>query len=426
MNSLERIQPPVFPVSKVTIPDAKSFILQNGVPVYMIDAGTEPIMRIEFTFRAGQAKEDIPLLASSVNMMLTEGSASYTSEELNRLIDYYGAFINSYNEKDSAGVIMFFLNKHIEKVLELCREILFMPAFPENELNALLRKRQRWYLVNKEKVQNRSIDQFFESIFGSRHPYGRQIREEDFTGLDSSLLKEFHTRYYSPGNMAVIVSGKLHKRTAELLDHFFGGIAASPADITDNNEKPAGEKEKKVHIEKNGSVQTAIRIGSATINKRHPDYPGLKVLDSLLGGYFGSRLMRNIREDKGFTYGIGSALTSLNLSGYKIISAEVAPKNLQKTIDEIYKEIRQLQEVPTGETELSVVRNYMSGEMVRMFDGPFALAESFRSAWEFGLDNNYYHRLWEKIMKIAPDEIMSLANTYYNTDELYQITVGSK
>jgi zinc protease len=426
MSSLERIQPPVFPVSKVIIPDAKSFILQNGIPVYLIDAGTEPIMRIEFTFRAGQAKEDIPLQSSTVNMMLTEGSAGYTSEELNRLIDYYGAFINSYNDKDSAGIIMFFLNKHIEKVLELCREILFFPAFPENELNALLMKRQRWHLVNREKVQNRSVDQFFESIFGSRHPYGRQIREEDFTGLNSRLLKEFHTRYYSPGNMAVIVSGKLHERTVELLDHFFGGVAGIPADISDKHEKPSGENEKKVHIEKIGSVQTAIRIGSSTINKRHSDYPGLKVLDSLLGGYFGSRLMRNIREDKGFTYGISSALTSLNLSGYKIISAEVAPKNLQMTIDEIYKEIRQLQAFPVGETELSVVRNYMSGEMVRMFDGPFALAESFRSAWEFGLDNNYYHRLWEKIMKIGPDEIMSLANTYYNTDELYQITVGSK
>ncbi len=426
MNNLERIQPPVFPVSKVTIPDAKSFMLKNRVPVFLIDAGTESIMRIEFTFRAGQAKENIPLLASTVNMMLTEGSSGYTSEELNRLIDYYGAFINSYNEKDSSGIVIFFLNKHIEKILELCHEILFKPAFPENELNALLQKRHSWYLVNREKVQNRSIEQFFESIFGSRHPYGRQITDEDFSGINSGILKEFHNRYYSPGNMAVIVSGKLHERTDELLDHYFGGLATGNADSPVKKEKPAGEKEKEVHIEKSGAVQTSIRIGSSTINKRHQDYPGLKVLDSLLGGYFGSRLMQNIREEKGFTYGISSALTSLDLSGYKIISAEVAPKNLQKTIDEIYKEIIKLQEVCVGETELSVVRNYMSGEMVRMFDGPFALAESFRSAWEFGLDNSYYHRLWEKIMKISPDEIMSLARTYYNKDELYQITVGSK
>ena len=182
----------------------------------------------------------------------------------------------------------------------------------------------------------------------------------------------------------------------------------------------------KVSINKPGAVQTAIRIGSATINKRHPDYPGLKILDAILGGYFGSRLMKNIREEKGYTYGISSSLTSLDLSGYKVISTEVGRINTQKTIDEIYKEIRLLQTVPVGRDEMAVVRNYMSGEMVRMFDGPFALAESFRSAWEFGLDNSYYHRLAEKIITIEPDEIIELARKYYNIDELYEVTAGAE
>jgi predicted Zn-dependent peptidase len=169
-----------------------------------------------------------------------------------------------------------------------------------------------------------------------------------------------------------------------------------------------------------------VRIGSTTINKRHSDYPGLKVLDSILGGYFGSRLMKNIREEKGYTYGISSSISSLDLSGYKVISTDVSHKNCQKTIDEILKEIKVLQNVPVKKEEMAVVRNYMSGEMLRMFDGPFALAESFRSAWEFGLDNSYYHRLAEKIKTITPDEIIELARTYYKIDDLYEITVGSE
>jgi zinc protease len=426
MSKLKRIQPPVFPVTKVIIPEATSVMLRNGVPVYLIEAGTEPIMRIEFTFRAGIINEEIPLLASTANMMLTEGSENYAAEELNRLIDFYGAFIHSYNEKDRAGIVIFFLNRHIEMILKLCQEILFMPLFPENELNALLQKRLQWYILNREKVQNRSIDQFFESIFGGSHPYGRQIKEDNFSGINTVLLKEFHAKYYSADSMAIIVSGRLHSETAQLMDNFFGEIVPAKSISANNNHVLKSSFDKKIHLEKNGAVQTAIRIGSPTINKRHPDYPGLKFLDSLLGGYFGSRLMKNIREDKGFTYGIGSSVTSLDKSGYKIISAEVAPKNLQMTIDEIFREIRLLQEVPVGKEELSVVRNYMSGEMVRMFDGPFALAESFRSAWEFGLDNNYYKKLWEKIMSIDPDEIIRLAQTYYNTDELYQVTVGSR
>ena len=135
--------------------------------------------------------------------------------------------------------------------------------------------------------------------------------------------------------------------------------------------------------------------------------------------------MKNIREEKGYTYGISSSLSSLDLAGYKVISTEVGQNNCQKAIDEIYKEIKLLQNVAVNKEEMTVVRNYMSGEMVRMFDGPFALAESFRSAWEFGLDNSYYYRLAEKIKSIEPDEIIELARTYYNIDDLYEITVGT-
>jgi predicted Zn-dependent peptidase len=426
MNNLKREQPPVYPVEKVTIPDTKSTVLSNGVPVYSIEAGTEDIMRVEFTFRAGQVKESLPLLASTTNMMLTEGSENYSSEELNRLLDYYGIFHNTSSEKDRAGLVMFFLSKHIDKVLELSREILFHPVFPEEELVALLKKRLRWYLVNREKVQNLSLDQFFESIFGKNHPYGHKIKESDFEKINTALVSDFHSKYYTPGNMAIIISGKIHEKSFDLLDKYFGNLATREVANDDAERKVKSENRNKIHIKKAGTVQTSIRIGSTTINKRHPDYPGLKVVDSILGGYFSSRLMKNIREEKGYTYGISSSVSSVDLTGYKVISTEVGKENLQNTLDEIYKEIRLLQSVPLMKEELSIVRNYMSGEMVRMFDGPFALADSFKSVWEFGLDSSYYLKLAEKINTIDPDEIIQLARTYYNIDDLYQITAGIK
>jgi len=426
MNSLQRVQPPVFPIENIVIPDPISFRLSNGVPVYFIEAGTEEIMRLEFTFRAGQAKEYLPLLASTTNMMLSEGSQNYSSEDLNSLLDYYGVFYNLSAEKDQAGIVLFFLSNHIEKILDLSREILFRPVFPETELNSLMKKRLQWYMVNREKVQNLAIDQFFEAVFGKHHPYGYQVGEQDFERMNPALLLDFHSKYYTPDNMAVIISGKIHEKTTELLNYYFGDIPLKKIYTEDSVNILKGEKRKKVHINKPGTVQSAIRIGSSTINKRHPDYPGLKILDSVLGGYFGSRLMKNIREEKGYTYGISSSVSSLDLTGYKVISTEVGKKNCQKTIDEIYSEIRLLQSVLVKKEEMAVVRNYMSGEMVRMFDGPFALAESFRSAWEFGLDNTYYYRLAEKIKTIDPDEIIELARTYYNIDELYQVTAGEK
>jgi predicted Zn-dependent peptidase len=281
-------------------------------------------------------------------------------------------------------------------------------------------------MVNREKVQNLAIDKFFESLFGKNHPYGYQVLEQNFENITSKILTDFHNKYYTPENMAIIISGKIHERTVDLLNSHYGNSVLKdvPKENPENSIK--SENIKKIHINKTGTVQTAVRIGSTTINKRHPDYTGLKFLDSILGGYFGSRLMKNIREEKGYTYGISSTLSSLDLSGYKVISTEVGHKYRQKTIDEIYKEISILQNIPVSKEEMDVVRNYMSGEMVRMFDGPFALAESFKSAWEFGLDNRYYYSLYETIKTISPDEITELAKTYYNLDELYQVTVGAE
>jgi zinc protease len=424
MSSLQRMQPPVFPVKDILIPEVKSLHLNNKVPVYLIEAGTEDIMRIEFIFRAGQVKENLPLIASTTNMMLTEGSQNFNSEEINRLLDYYGAFLNLSAEKDCATIVVYFLNKHIKKILELCMEILFRPVFPEEELSSLMKKRLQWYMVNREKVQNLAMDQFFESVFGKHHPYGYQIIEQDFYNITPAFLIDFHSKYYTPESLAVILSGKIHETTIDLLNYYFSDILFKK---TNNNEPEKilnSETKKEIHIDKPGAVQTAIRIGSSTINKRHPDYTGLKILDSILGGYFGSRLMKNIREEKGYTYGIQSSVSSLDLKGYKMISTEVNKKNCQKTIDEIHMEIKLLQNVPVEKEEMAIVRNYMSGEMLRMFDGPFALADSFRSAWEFGLDYSYYYRLSEKIKTIDPDEIIELARTYYNVDELYKVTAG--
>jgi len=426
INNFRRIQPPVFPVEKVVIPETLSIRLNNGIPVYVIEAGTEEIMRLEFIFRAGQIMENLPLLASTSNMMLSEGSENYSSEEINRAVDYYGAFFNLSVKRDRAGLVFFLLNKHIKKILELSHEILFHPVFPEAELYSLMKKRLRWFLVNREKVQNLASDVFFESIFGMDHPYGHQVIEQDFEMITRALIYDFHSKYYTIDNMTVIVSGKLNKKTIELLNFYFGGLTVNKTSNESTGNLLKGSEIKNVHVNKKGKIQSAVRIGSPTINKRHPDYPGLKILDSILGGYFGSRLMKNIREDKGYTYGISSSVSSLDLTGYKVISTEVSKENCQKTIDEIYKEIRLLQRIPVEKEEMNVVRNYISGEMIRMFDGPFALAESFKSVWEFGLDNTYYNRLAEKIKTIDQDEIIELARTYYNIDELYQVTVGSK
>lgn len=425
MNLKRKVQPEIRPVVLKSIPDTELFRLKNGVPLYLIEAGSEELMRAEFIFNAGQIKENFPLVASTTNAMLLEGSLNYTAKEINNAFDFYGAFIHQFAQKDSSGITVFCLNKHLEKILELCCEILFRPIFPEDELNNLQKKRLQSYLMNKQKVQNLASDKLFESVFGYSHPYGKQVLAADFKNVTTDKLVNFHTAHYTNGELSIIVSGRIHNETKAMFEHYFGEHDFKSG-IPDNIDIPInGSKNKKEFIEKKDALQAAIRIGSATINKRHHDYPGLLILDTILGGYFGSRLMKNIREEKGYTYGINSSVMSLNQSGYKVIATEVGKKHTGKTLDEIYKEIRLLQTRPVELVELDVVRSYMAGEMLRMFDGPFALAESFRAVWEFGLDNKYYYNLADKIKTIQPDEIIGLAKTYYNIDDLYEIIAGS-
>jgi len=424
MKKYSITQPPVVPVDIGTIPEAKNIRLNNNIPVFLIEAGTEDIARIEFTFNAGSIMENLPLLASTTNLMLTEGTRNHTAGKLNKELDFYGSFYHLFAEKDRAGIVIYCLNKHLKRILGLASEILFHPVFPQAEFKTIMKKRLSWYLINKEKVHNIAMDQFFESIFGNNHPYGKKVTSEDFNNLDLSTLSSFHSRFYTPENLTIIVAGKINKITTDLLDLYFGQSYNPSAGHPESPKLPERQKERKVHIAKPGTVQSAIALGCGTINKRHPDYPQLKILNVLLGGYFGSRLMKNIREEKGYTYGINSSVNSLDLSGYQIISAEVSKKYTQKAIEEIYKEIDLLQRVPAELNELEIIRNYMLGEMVRMFDGPFAIAESFRSAWEFGLDNSYYYRLAEKIKTIEPDEITATAKTYYKINDLYEIIAG--
>jgi zinc protease len=426
MKLQRKIQPEIRPIELKSIPEPELFHLKNGTGVYIIDAGTEELMKIDFIFDAGQVREDFPLVASTTNSMLLEGSLNHSADELNHALDFYGAFISLSIHKDSSGVTVFFLNKHIEKILNLCSEIIFRPAFPENELINLQKKRLQSYKMNREKVQNLATDKFFESVFGPSHPYGQQVFFGDFENVTTQMLSKFHSDYYTHGNLTIILSGKIHNSARTVLDHYFGDLPFRSAIPDIKNIQISGNANRKEFIEKKDAVQSAIRIGSATINKRHKDYNGLLILDTVLGGYFGSRLMKNIREEKGYTYGINSSVMSFIQSGYKVILTEVGKKHTKKTLDEIYKEIRLLQTRPVEHYEMNVARSYLAGEMLRMFDGPFSLADSFRAIWEFGLDNNYYYDLAGKIKTIEPDEITWLAKTYYNIDDLYEIIAGPK
>lgn len=427
MTLNRKLAPEYKTINKIEIQHAEKFTLDNGIIVYSINSGSQELTKVEFIFKAGMYFQSQPLLASATNNLLETGTKNYTANQLSDEIDFFGSFFECAVEQDYASLALFSLNKYIDKSLHYVEEIIKHPAFPKDEFDIYLSNKKQKHLINSQKVNVLARRRFTELIFGEQHPYGRDVKKEDFDKLTISSVKEFYKSHYHSSNCTIVASGKLPENIISVLNNFFGketwgDVQPIKSPQIENEINSAG----KHFIEKPEAIQSAIRVGRALFNKTHPDYFKFQVLNTILGGYFGSRLMANIREDKGYTYGIGSGLASLGNAGYFFISTEVGADVTNNTLTEIYKEIKLLRDELVDAEELEVVRNYILGQFLRSVDGPYALADKFKAIWEFGLDYDYFEKYFDAVKTITPQEIKDLANKYLQEKDLIELVVGKK
>ncbi len=426
MKNLNRkIQPDIKLLNKIKLHQPEVIHLDNDVPVYLINAGTQDLVKVEFIFSAGKWHEQEVLTSRFTSKMLKEGTISFSSNEIAEKVDFYGAYLQLTSEKDNAYITLYCLNKHLHELFPVLEEILFQPKFPEKELQILTQNLKQEFVVNSEKVKYLASWKFNEVLFGKDHPYGRLADIEDFNKINQNQLIKFHEEKYGTNSCKIIVAGKIPENLVGLLNKHIGNHNNSVQQQKTVLHKIDTNANLTSHIVKENAIQSAIRIGKILFNKNHPDFPKVKVLNTVLGGYFGSRLMTNIREDKGYTYGIGSVLLSLQNSGYLYIASEVGTDVTEKAIDEVYKEISRLQEEKIPEQELNLVKNYMLGSFLRSIDGPFALSESIRGLIEYDLHNNYYENFINIVRNISSEELRNLACKYLEKESLYQLKVGS-
>ncbi|HXC04561.1 MAG TPA: pitrilysin family protein [Bacteroidia bacterium] len=411
---------------QVLIPEAAISKLDNGIPVFKIDAGSQELARIEVIFpAAGATAQTVPMLASAVNDMLEEGTFNYTSSAFAEELDYYGAFLQTETTLDFSSVCLFTLNKHLPHTLALLQEVIQNVSFPEHEFQTFIRNRKQKFLTDEAKVGNVSRKKFVQILFGDEHPYGHYQSESDFDAVNRDLLIQFHAGTYSSNACHIVASGKMDPALDKLLAAHFGtawkNSHVQPALVNARMHPVQG----RFHfVEKKDAVQSAIRIGRVLFNKTHPDFLGMMVLNTVFGGYFGSRLMSNIREDKGYTYGIGSGMVSLKQAGYFFISTEVGVDVCKPALEEIYKELARLRTELIPAEELDLVRNYMLGTFIRSADGPFALADKFKGVYDYALDYSYYQTYVKTIRTITSVDLMALANTYLKEEDMVQLVVG--
>lgn len=420
--------PGINDIKTIPVLRVKQYKTDNGVPVYYINAGSQDVLKVELIFKAGFVQQQQALIAATTSNLLDEGTVNRTAVQIADGVDYYGAFLETSVAHETATVSLFTLKKHLNKLLPVLEDVIKNAIFPEEELELNLQNKKQKYLVNKQKVSAQARKKFSEMLFGSTHPFGYYIKEEDFDKVKKPLLEEFYKKYYHSGNVMILISGKVDEAVLKEVNKVFGKNVWKEKENRFVLPKYifSAPEEKRITIEKSDALQSAIRIGRLLVNKKHPDYFALQVLNTVLGGYFGSRLMSNIREDKGYTYGIGSGIVSFQSAGYFFISTEVGVDVCSAAVDEIYKEIKRLREERISESELQLVRNYMLGTFLSSIDGPFALADRFKGIEFYGLDYSYYDNYIQTIKTVSSSALMDLANNYLQEKDLLELVVGKR
>jgi predicted Zn-dependent peptidase len=400
------------------------FNLDNGVPVYTVDAGAEELVMIEFVFYAGNWYEEKNIVAATTNFMLKNGTKNKTAFAINDHFEFYGAYLNRHCYNETATLTLHTLSKHLPALLPVMAEILTESVFPEEEMIIYKQNQKQRLEVNLKKcdfVANRLIDEY---VFGIEHPYGKYTSINDYDQLQKEELISFFQQYYSHGKCMLFVAGKLPVNIQEQLNTIFGALPLHQNAVKDvkHIQHPARQKKYNISNDING-VQAAIRLARPFPDRHHEDYPKVHVLNNIFGGFFGSRLMSNIREDKGYTYGIHSHIQNHIHDTAWLVSTEAGRDVYAATIEETYKEMDRLRNEMVDEDELDLVRNYMIGGLLGDLDGPFQIMARWKSYVLNNLTEDYFYRSINTIKTVTAEELQVLAKKYLNPEEFYELVV---
>ena len=402
----------------------QKYSLDNGVEVYAFEGGAQEVMLMDMVFFAGNNFETKNWVAPATNYLLKNGTSTKNAFEVNDAFEFYGAYLNRSCYNETATISLHTLTKHFQELIPVVSELLADAVFPENELDIYVKNQIQQLTLNLKKgdfIANRFIDEY---LFGIDHPYGKYSSEASYQALTRDDLVGFYNQYYKEGKCIVFMAGKFPPNMESLLNKYIGSLPLNQNTmITKEHPIVAAAQKKYSVVNDPNSVQGSIRIARHFPNRHHPDFAGAQVLNNIFGGFFGSRLMSNIREDKGYTYGIHSYLQNHIQQSAWMVSTDAGKDVCRATIDEVYKEMAILRNELVDEEELKLVKNYMLGSLLGDVDGPFQIIGRWKSYILNGLNEDYFYNTIKTVRAIQPEEIKDLANKYLREEDFYELVV---
>ncbi|QMU30195.1 M16 family metallopeptidase [Adhaeribacter radiodurans] len=421
---LNRTQAPALKeISAVQLPPAEIITFPNGSRLHRIHNATQPILKFEIVLKAGKWYEPYNGVSYLAAKMLLEGTQQYSARQIADIIALYGASLESNQGFDRTSITLYTLTKHFEPLVNLLAEILYAPTFPEKEFELLKIRTIQNISVEKKKNAYLANQLFTRNIYGPSHPYTTGMDEVILSQTTLPEVKEFYNTYYNLSEAEIFICGDFSSVDISKVESLFGSSSIQGEPALTKEYKPAGTI-KKDFLVKEDSLQSSVRVGSAWPAMNHPYYHKLALLNKILGGYFGSRLMKNIREDKGFTYGIYSSILAKEHHTIFFIGTDVNYQNSQQTLDEIYKEVNLLKNEPVELSELQTVQNYTLGKLANDLSTIFDQAEKYKNIILHNLPLTFYSDYIKAIKSITPQELNLLANQYYILDNFYEAVVG--
>jgi len=419
--------PPAGEPRPFEVPAPKRLTLDNGLEVTFVDYGAVPKARVELSVRAGNLDEpaDEVWLADLTGRMLVEGTATRTASEVSAAAARMGGSLDVAVAAETTELSGDVLSEFVPDFVRLVADVARHPSFPEDSVARVKADLLRELSIARSQAQQLAVEKFRAVIYGD-HPFGRVFpRPETVEGFAPADVRRFYESGFSPRRAHLFVVGRFDQAAAEsavreAFGSWKGAEARPPA-------PPSPKSVRSVHlVDRPDAVQSTLILGLPVVDPSHPDYVALAVTNTLLGGFFSSRITSNIREDKGYTYSPFSQISAHRGDAYWAQNADVSTEVTGPALREILLEIDRLQAEPPPKEELDGVKSYMSGVFVLQNSSREGIVNQLQYVERHGLSADYLRGYVARVHAVGPEQVQAMARKYIRDDEATIVVVGDR
>ncbi len=418
--------PPVRDFGDICLNVPEPITLRNGMKMWIASNGEEEINKLSIYMTGGAFQESRPVQATACSIAVFNGNSKMSFSQIAEAIDFYGAWRAAQVYDNCTAFSISSLNENFERTLPIFVESLRTPIFPDNEFEPIKRQLAVSCATAREKVKYIANKEIMRLYYGKNHPLATNPTPDDINALTQEHMRSFHSTFYKAQNCNVVFAGNISDREMAVVEDVLGEWQPSgePAQQVELPFSPSSEMLK--IVDKPGAVQSAIVMMLKTVPRQHPDYFKLRILCTVLGGYFGSRLMKNIREDKGYTYGISANHSGRAFDGYVGIATECDTRHTWDVISETHNEIKRLRDELISQQELETVKRYMLSDLAKTLDTPFNIASYIGNMFCYGTYPSYFNDQVQEIRNVTSNQLQDIARRYLDISQLRTVIACDK